>query len=347
MGLVLASGLSVHSGAAVATTLFAQAGIGAVVALRLTVAAILLLAWCRPAVRGRSRGDWAVIGAFGLALAAMNTVFYEAIERIPLGPAVTIEVLGPLTLSVVAARRRSAWLWAGLALAGVALLGRGGFDRLNWVGVLLVLAAGVFWASYIVLSSRAGARFPKADGLALAMGVAAALSLPLGIAGAGPGLWSPRVIALGSAVAVLSSVLPYSLELIALRRLPTATFAVLMSLGPAIAACAGWVILGQALSWTEAAAILLVVAASIGAIRSAPARKASTPAPGAVASTSSAPVPDHGAARSSAPDRGAVLSSAPDRGRAASSAPASDSVRASSLRSGAPAPPEVPSPAST
>ena len=271
MGLVLASGLSVHSGAAVAATLFPYAGIWSVVAIRLTVGALLLLAVCRPALRGRSRADWAVIGAFGLALAAMNTVFYEAIERIPLGPAVTIEVLGPLTLSVIAARRRSAWLWAGLAVAGVLLLGRGGFDRLNWLGVVLALAAGVCWASYIVLSSRAGARFPKADGLALAMGVAALLSLPLGIAGAGPGLLEPRVLVLGCAVAVLSSVLPYSLELIALRRLPTATFAVLMSLGPAIAACAGWAILGQALNATELAAIVLVVAASIGAVHTAPA----------------------------------------------------------------------------
>ncbi|MEV7624730.1 EamA family transporter [Actinoplanes sp. NPDC089786] len=271
MGLVLASGLSVHSGAAVAATLFPYAGIWSVVAIRLTVGALLLLAVCRPALRGRSRADWAVIGAFGLALTAMNTVFYEAIERIPLGPAVTIEVLGPLTLSVIAARRRSAWLWAGLAVAGVLLLGRGGFDRLNWLGVVLALAAGVCWASYIVLSSRAGASFPKADGLALAMGVAAVLSLPLGIAGAGPGLLEPRVLVLGCAVAVLSSVLPYSLELIALRRLPTATFAVLMSLGPAIAAGAGWAILDQALNATELAAIVLVVAASIGAVQTAPA----------------------------------------------------------------------------
>ncbi|GLY93029.1 EamA family transporter [Actinoplanes sp. NBRC 103695] len=282
VGLVLASVLSVHSGAAVAATLFPYAGIWSVVAIRLTVGAVLLLAWCRPALRGRSGRDWAVIGAFGLALAGMNTVFYEAIERIPLGPAVTVEVLGPLTLSVVAARRRSAWLWAGLALAGVLLLGHGGFDRLDPVGVVLALAAGVFWASYIVLSSRAGARFPKADGLALAMGVAALLSLPLGIAGAGPGLLEPRVLLLGSAVAVLSSVLPYSLELVALRRLPTATFAVLMSLGPAIAACAGWAILGQALSWSEAGAIVLVVAASIGAVRSAGPRNEDLPGtPGA------------------------------------------------------------------
>ena len=269
-GLVLVSACSVHSGAAVAATLFPRLGIGPVVALRLVVGAVLLLALCRPAFRGRSRADWAVAGVFGVALAGMNTVFYEAIARIPLGPAVTLEVLGPLTLSVVAARRRSAWLWAGLALAGVALLGRGGFGRLDPVGVLLVLVAAVLWASYIVLSARAGARFRGAEGLALAMAVAAVLSLPLGVAGAGRSLLDPAALGLGCAVAVLSSVLPYSLELFALRRLPTATFAVLMSLGPAIAAGAGWLILDQALSWTEVAAIGLVITAGIGAVRSVP-----------------------------------------------------------------------------
>ncbi len=270
VGLVLAGALSVHSGSAVAASLFPRAGVWAVVALRLTVGAILLLAVCRPAVRGRGRADWALVATFGAALAGMNTVFYEAIGRIPLGTAVTLEVLGPLTLSVVAARRRSAWLWAGLALAGVALLGRDGFDRLDPAGVLLALVAGALWASYIVLSSRTGSRFPKADGLALAMGVAAVLTLPLGIAGAGPALLDPAVLGLGAAVALLSSVLPYTLELFALRRLPTATFAVLMSLGPAIAACAGLVILGQRMTWADALATTLVIAASIGAVRTPP-----------------------------------------------------------------------------
>ncbi len=270
VGLVLAGALSVHSGSAVAASLFPRAGVWAVVAMRLALGAVVLLAVCRPAIRGRSRADWTLIAAFGAALAGMNTVFYEAIGRIPLGTAVTLEVLGPLALSVVAARRASAWLWAGLALAGVALLGRDGFDRLDPAGVLLALVAGALWASYIVLSSRTGSRFPKADGLALAMGVAAVLTLPLGIAGAGPALLDPAVLGLGAAVALLSSVLPYTLELFALRRLPTATFAVLMSLGPAIAACAGLVILGQRMTWADALATTLVIAASIGAVRTPP-----------------------------------------------------------------------------
>jgi inner membrane transporter RhtA len=274
VGLVLAGALSVHSGSAVAATLFPRAGVGVVVALRLTVGAILLLAICRPAIRGRSRSDWALIAAFGAALAGMNSVFYQAIDRIPLGTAVTLEVLGPLTLSVVAARRASAWLWAGLALAGVALLGRGGFDRLDPLGVTLALIAGALWAAYIVLSSRTGSRFPKADGLALALGVAAVLTLPLGAAGAAPALADPVVLGLGAAVAVLSSVLPYTLEMFALRQLHTSTFAVLMSLGPALAAGAGLIILGQAMSWPEVLAMGLVIAASIGAVRSGGARPA-------------------------------------------------------------------------
>ena len=216
VGLVLAGALSVHSGSAVAALLFPRAGVWAVVAMRLAIGAVVLLALCRPAMRGRSRADWALIIAFGAVLAGMNTVFYTSIGRIPLGTAVTLEVLGPLTLSVVTARRASAWLWAGLALAGVALLGRGGFDRLDPVGVLLALGAGALWAAYIVLSSRTGNRFPRADGLALAMGLAALLTLPLGIAGSGPALLDPGLLAMGAAVAVLSSVLPYTLELFAL-----------------------------------------------------------------------------------------------------------------------------------
>ena len=196
----------------------------------------------------------------------MNTMFYEAIDRIPLGPAVTLEVLGPLALSVVAARRAVAWLWAGLALAGVTLLGRAGFDRLTPTGVAFALGAATMWAAYIVLSARLGARFAKADGLALAMAVATLFTLPVGIADAGTALLNPFVLVVGAAVAMLSSVLPYSLELVALRRMATATFAVLMSLGPAIAAVAGFLVLDQRLTALEGVAIALVVAASIGAV---------------------------------------------------------------------------------
>ncbi|MFG2120807.1 DMT family transporter [Streptomyces sp. NPDC048710] len=267
VGLVLAGGISVQFGGALAVTLMPRAGALGVVTLRLLAAAVVLLVVCRPRLRGHSRTDWGTVVVFGITMGAMNGLFYEAVARIPLGPAVTLEVLGPLALSVLASRRAINAVWAGLALAGVFLLGGGGFSDLDPTGVAFALGAGAMWAAYIVFSARTGRRFPQADGLALAMAVAALLFLPLGIVEAGTRLLDPTTVALGSAVALLSSVLPYTLELLALRRLPASTFAILMSLEPAIAATAGFLILGQALSVTEAAAIALVIAASIGAVR--------------------------------------------------------------------------------
>ncbi|MEV6481379.1 EamA family transporter [Streptomyces sp. NPDC051576] len=267
VGLVLAGGVSVQFGGALAVTLMPRVGALGVVSLRLLVAAIVLVVFCRPGLRGHSRADWGTVVVFGATMAAMNGLFYQSLARIPLGPAVTLEVLGPLALSVLTSRRALNAVWAGLALAGVFLLGGGGFSSLDPIGVAFALGAGSMWATYIIFSARTGRRFPQADGLALAMVVAAVAFLPLGIAEAGTKLLNPVTIALGSAVAVLSSVLPYTLELLALRRLPASTFAILMSLEPAIAATAGFLILHQALSVTEAMAIALVIGASMGAVR--------------------------------------------------------------------------------
>lgn len=267
IGLVLAGVLSVQFGSAAAALLFPRAGALGVVALRVTIAAVLLLVVCRPRLRGHSRADWGVVGAFGLALGGMNILFYQAIDRIPLGPAVTLEVLGPLLLSVVTVRRAASLVWAGMAFAGVFLLGQGSFGELSPAGAGFALGAGAMWAAYIVFSSRAGARFPRLDGLALAMAVAALVSLPLGIGAAGTTLLEPKVLGIGLAVALLSSGVPYTLELLALRRLPAATFAVLMSLAPAVAALAGFLVLGQTLSALQCVAIALVVGASAGAVR--------------------------------------------------------------------------------
>ena len=267
VGLVLAGGISVQFGGALAVTLMPRAGALGVVALRLLVAAVVLLLVCRPRLRGHSRTDWGTVVVFGITMAAMNGLFYQAVARIPLGPAVTLEVLGPLALSVFASRRAINLVWAALALAGVFLLGGGGFSGLDPTGAAFALGAGAMWAAYIVFSARTGRRFPQADGLALAMAVGAVLFLPLGIAESGTRLLDPVTLGLGAAVALLSSVLPYTLELLALRRLPASTFAILMSLEPAIAATAGFLILDQALSTAEAAAIALVVAASMGAVR--------------------------------------------------------------------------------
>ncbi|MEV5317041.1 EamA family transporter [Streptomyces sp. NPDC052687] len=266
VGLVFAGGISVQFGGALAVMLMPRAGALGVVALRLAVAAVVLLVVCRPRLRGHSRADWGTVAVFGVTMAAMNGLFYQAVDRIPLGPAVTLEVLGPLALSVLASRRLINLLWAGLALAGVFLLG-GGIGDLDPLGAAFALGAGAMWAAYIVFSARTGRRFPQADGLALAMAVGAVLFLPLGLAESGDKLLDPVTLGLGAAVALLSSVLPYTLELLALRRLPASTFAVLMSLEPAIAATAGFFLLDQSLTPTQALAITLVIVASMGAVR--------------------------------------------------------------------------------
>lgn len=272
-GLVLAGLICQEVGAGLAVTLFPQVGAVGMVALRLGFSAVILLIAFRPSLRRRTRGDWSTVVAFGLVLAVMNGLFYEAIARIPLGTAVTIEFLGPLVLSVVISRRASAWLWALLALAGVGLLGRQGFEHLDPIGVAFAVAAGGMWVGYILLSARTGRHFAKLDGLALAMAIGAVVSIPFGALTAGANLVAPPVLLFGFAIAVLSSAIPYGLELLALRRLPSATFSILLSLAPALAALAGLVILHQQLDWLDALAIAFVVVASMGAVRAAARRQ--------------------------------------------------------------------------
>lgn len=266
IGLVIVGLICQDIGASFAVLLFPSIGALGMVALRLGFSAIILLAISRPTLRGHSSRDWLTVIVFGVALAGMNGLFYEALARIPLGATVTIEVLGPLVLSVIASRRASSWLWAILAFAGVALLGRASFDSLDPLGVLFALGAAVMWAAYIALSAQTGARFPRMSGLALAMTFGAILALPFGIVTAGPTLFRPQLLLLGLAVAVLSSTIPYALELRALRRIPAAAFSVLMSLSPAIATLAGFLVLGQRLTVMALVAIGLVIVASIGAV---------------------------------------------------------------------------------
>jgi inner membrane transporter RhtA len=254
-------------GASFAVLLFPSTGPLGIVMLRLVFSAVLLWAIARPTLRGRSSDAWRAVVIFGLVLALMNGFFYLALERLPLGVTVTIEVLGPLTLSVIVARRLSAWLWAVLALAGVALLAGGGWADLDLIGVLFALAAATCWAGYILASARVGRAFSQLDGLAIAMAIGAAVALPFGIVDAGSSLVNPMTLGLGAAVAVLSSAIPYALELIALRRLPASGFAVLMSLAPATATLAGFALLGQVLTLVELVGITLVIVASIGAVR--------------------------------------------------------------------------------
>jgi inner membrane transporter RhtA len=268
-GLVVAGIASVQFGAALATTLFARIGPGGAVLLRLLTASVILLIIFRPRVRVRTRRELLLAALFGVVLAAMNLTFYEAIHRIPLGIAVTIEFIGPLVVAVAGSRQRVDLVWVGLAAAGIVALTHGDAHGLNTLGVVLALVAGCMWGTYILVNARVGRAFEGGTGLALAMCVATVLALPFGVIEGGAHLIQPRSLALGAAVGILSSAIPYSFEMEALRRMATSVFGVLMSLEPAMAALAGFIVLGQGLSGRELAGIALVVVASVGASRRA------------------------------------------------------------------------------
>ncbi|MDQ3573246.1 MAG: EamA family transporter [Actinomycetota bacterium] len=267
--LVLGGIVSVQIGAAFATTLFDDVGPGGTVFLRIGFAALILLAVWRPALRLGARVDRRSVLLLGGALAAMNLSFYAALDRIPLGIAVTLEFVGPLGVAILASRRRLDLIWVGLAIVGLVLLAPFPGSSLDGLGCVLALVAGLFWGAYIMLTARVGQAFAGGAGLAIAMTVAAAAVIPAGVLDGGAELLDARILAIGLAVALLSSVVPYSLEMEALRRLPEGTFGVLMSLEPAVAATVGFVGLDQGLEPREIAAIALVLAASIGALRAA------------------------------------------------------------------------------
>ncbi len=262
--LVAAGAFSVQFGAALATHLFDSVGPEGAVTLRITIAALVMAAISRPKLRAIDRGDLAVAVAFGLVLAGMNLAFYEAIARIPLGVAVTIEFSGPLALALVGSRRWTDLGWAAMAGAGVVLFTSGSGHRLDPVGIALAFVAGALWVGYILLSKQTGRRFDAQTGLGIALVSGAIALLPVGLAVAGASLFQPRVLLIGAGVAILSSVLPYSLELVALRRVTPRAFSVLLSLDPAVAALVGLVVLGQHLLARELAGLLLVSAANLG-----------------------------------------------------------------------------------
>ena len=263
--LVLAAIVSVQFGGAMAATLIPLVGVFGSVTLRLTIAATVLLVIVRPRLRGRTTTDWLVVATFGAILAMMNLFFYGALARIPIGVTVTIEFIGPLVLATVLSHRRKDLLAVAGAAVGVALIS--GIAGTSWAqidlaGLGLALAAGAAWAGYIIFSARTGARFAQLDGLAIAMTVAAVLVAPAGVITVGSAMWTPDALWRGATIAVLSSVLPYSLELIALRRLAAHVFGILLSLEPAVAALAGLFVLDQQLSPPQLLGMVCVVAAS-------------------------------------------------------------------------------------
>jgi inner membrane transporter RhtA len=268
--LIVVAITSLQFGAAIAGTIFDETGPAGTALLRAFFAAVILLAIWRPTLRGHSARDLRLVALFGLMLGSMNLCIYESFSRIPLGIAITIEFAGPLALAVALSRRRLDLVCAALAAIGIVLLADPGGGAVDALGVLFALVAAACWAAYILIAQAAGRVFTGGRGVALAMAVAVLVPLGPGLAGGGSALFDPRWLAIGCAVALMSSVVPYSLETEALRRLPAHVFGVLMSLEPAVAAIAGWVVLGQGLRARDVAAIGLVTTASVVVVRAAP-----------------------------------------------------------------------------
>ena len=264
--LVLGAGTSLLSGSALVISLFDDIGEAGAVLLRTGFAAFILLAIWRPSRRGHSRRAWRYVIAFGVVVVVLNLAFFEAIDRAPLGIVSATAFTGPLAVAIVASRRVIDLLWVAMAAGGVFLFSPLGGGSLDTLTLMLALLTAVGWAIYILLSSRMGQAFSGGHGLALAMAVAALVALPGGVASGGTELIRPEVLAVGAAVAILSSAIPYTLEMEALRRLDTGTFGILVSLQPAIATLVGLVALSQGLTATEVLAVALVVFASIGAL---------------------------------------------------------------------------------
>lgn len=263
--LVLMSISSVQVGAAWATTIFHQVGASGACLLRLAAASVVLVIVGRPDVRAFSRRQWLWAAGLGLVLATMNLTFYHAISRIPLGTAVTIEFIGPLLVALAGSRRLRDLIWALLAAAGIVALCHGIASGTNAEGLIFAGIAGLTWAAYILVQAQVGKTFSDGSGLAFAMIAGTVVALPFGVSAGASRLLVPGTLAIGVAVGMLSSAIPYSLELRALRSLSTATFGVLMSLEPAFAALAGAVVIGQAITPRDALGIGLVCIASLGA----------------------------------------------------------------------------------
>jgi inner membrane transporter RhtA len=260
--LLLLAMASIHSGAAIAKGLFTAVSPFGMVSLRLGLGALVLLLLIRPRWRHHRWQDYRLLAALGLAIGVMNALLYHAIAYIPIGVAVTLEFVGPLGVALAHSRRRADVVWVAMAALGVVLLAPIGETALHPIGVVLALLAGSCWAAYILLSAQVGKVFPGSEGVAMAMTVGAIAIVPFGVVVEGSNLWQPPILLSGLAVAILSSALPYSLEMAALRQLPVQVFGVLMSLEPAVASSIGLLLLGEHLSVRMMVAIALLSLAS-------------------------------------------------------------------------------------
>jgi inner membrane transporter RhtA len=264
---VILAVVSVQGGAAFAKELFPVLGSAGTAGMRIGLSALLLFAVFRPPLTRLTRAQWAVIIPYGVVLGTMNLSFYKALERIPLGLAVTLEFVGPLSVAVFGSRRASDFLWVVLAAAGIALIApwHGGTGAVDLVGVLLALFAGGCWGAYILIGGRVSRVLPGGQSVATGMLFAALTVLPFSFAEGLTSRLTPPLFAASLAVALLSSAVPYTLEMMALRVLSSRTFGILMSLEPAVAALAGLVFLREQLTVTQWLALGFVSAASAGA----------------------------------------------------------------------------------
>jgi inner membrane transporter RhtA len=278
VGALLIAMVSLQTGASVAKGLFPLVGAQGATALRLGLAAVMTFALWRPWRTRVAPGSWRPIFAYGVSLGVMNLVFYMALRTIPLGLAVALEFTGPLTLAVIASRRPIDFLWVAFAVAGVLLLAPLGpaSARLDPTGVLFALAAGVCWALYIVFGQKAGA---GGRGHALAYGtiIAATVATPFGVLHAGARLWDITLLPSALTVALMTSVVPYALEMFAMTRLSTRTFGILMSAEPALGVLSGFLLLAERLSGRQMLAVATIIVASVGTVMTQK-RPASAPA---------------------------------------------------------------------
>lgn len=273
---VLGSVCSLQFGAAYATTLFPHVGPFATTSLRLSIAGLIILAITRPTLTAWSKQQWIYIIRFGIAMGLMNTFFYAGIDKLPLGTAVTIEFIGPLTLAALLSKNLKDYLWVTLALLGIGLFGLEALTSthsLDLHGVAFILAAAFFWALYILTSATVGAHVPGTGGLGIAMLIGALPTMPAALAHTPDFITTPTLFTTAIGTALFGSLIPYSLEFYALKILPSHTFGILMSLEPAAAATLGFLLLNQPISSHGTLAIACVMSASIGTTLSARARR--------------------------------------------------------------------------
>jgi inner membrane transporter RhtA len=261
---VLLAIISVQCGAAIAKSLFPAIGAAGTASIRIGVSAIILLIAYRPNLKAITPEQWKIVVPYGLSLGAMNLIFYLAIERIPIGLAVTLEFIGPLLVAIVGSKRLVDYCWVILAAIGIALIAPWTNNRVDIIGVAFALLAGALWAAYIVLGGKISKIMNGGEAVSTGMLFAALLILPFGFYENGLANLTPKLFGMGIALALLSSAIPFTLEMKALGQLPPRTFSILMSLEPAAASICAFIFLQEHLSFYEILAVVCVVIASAG-----------------------------------------------------------------------------------